>query len=332
MNTLVWASASWREQAVVWLDERLAAGGISRTGAVEQPHLRPWATALTAPTTAGPVWLKAAGPGTAFEAGLYELLARVVPEQVLVPIAVDAARGWMLLPDGGPPLADRVAGAALADAFVAILPEYGRLQRALAPEIGTALAAGVSDMRAQAMPGRFDEAVESVTRGDADASAALRDVLALRDTYASWCERLAVAPVPASLDHNDLHPWNMLVSRLDHLHEVRFYDWGDTVVAHPFASMLVPLNWAQRRLELDLDAPELHRIRDAYLDVFSDLAPHAELVETLELACRVGKVARALTWARALAASDPGEIDDSFASAPLECLLSLLEDTYLVDA
>ena len=44
------------------------------------------------------------------------------------------------------------------------------------------------------------------------------------------------------------------------------------------------------------------RARDAYLGEFRDLGPHAELVATLELACRVAKVARALTWERALLA------------------------------
>ena len=78
-----------------------------------------------------------------------------------------------------------------------------------------------------------------------------------------------------------------------------------------------------------LTTPDLLGIRDAYLKIFSDLAPHAELVATLELACRVGKVARALTWARAVAQSDPDELDDHYARAPVACLRSLLDDSYL---
>src|SRR5262249_25060389 len=106
-----WATARWRRAATTWLDEQLDNQGIRRTGDVKQPHLRPWATVLSAPTTPGRVWLKALGPATAFEAGLYQLLRRAVPQRVLAPIAVDASRGWILLPDGGPPLADRLAGA-----------------------------------------------------------------------------------------------------------------------------------------------------------------------------------------------------------------------------
>jgi hypothetical protein len=51
----------------------------------------------------------------------------------------------------------------------------------------------------------------------------------------------------------------------------------------------------QHHLEVGLDDPAFLRIRDAYLDVFSDLAPQTELVEALELACHVREAARALT-------------------------------------
>lgn len=74
------------------MDEQLAGTGIERTGEVEQPRLRPWATLLTAPTTRGPVWLKAASPHTAFEVPLYGLLTRTLPDRVLTPIGADGAR------------------------------------------------------------------------------------------------------------------------------------------------------------------------------------------------------------------------------------------------
>jgi len=108
----IWASDGWRADAVAWLDEQLGAAGIRRTGDVEQPHLRPWATVLKVPTTRGPLWFKAAAPGAAFEVGIYELLARAVPDRVLLPIALDVERAWIVLSDGGPRLA---AGSEEAD-------------------------------------------------------------------------------------------------------------------------------------------------------------------------------------------------------------------------
>ena len=102
--------------------------GIERTGEVEQPRLRPWATLLTAPTDHGPVWLKAASPHTAFEVPLYELLARAVPDRVLTPIGADPERGWILLPDGGPSLGERLSGADVVEGWSRRSCSYGRLQ------------------------------------------------------------------------------------------------------------------------------------------------------------------------------------------------------------
>jgi len=322
-----WGSAQWRRVATAWLDERLAAAGVERTGEVTQPHLRPWATVLRADTTRGPVWLKATGSGTAFETPLYELLARTVPDRVLTPIGLDARRGWILLPDGGPPLGERLEGAELVDALVGALARYGRLQRELEPAVDDLLAAGVADMRPAAMPRRLDEALAAVA-GDGAGDEVGRRVVAMRPTVAGWCERLAASPVPASLDHNDLHPWNILGEAPD---RVRYYDWGDSVVAHPFAATLVPLGFVQRGLDAALDDPRLLRARDAYLDAFDDLGSRAELAETLELACRVGKVARALTWHRAVrSAREQGEeIEPYYAAAPRQTLAAVGDDSYL---
>jgi hypothetical protein len=329
----VWSSAGWRAQAVAWLDERLAAAGMKRTGDVEQPHLRPWSTVLRAPTSAGPVWLKAAGPGARFEAGLAELLARTVPDHVLAPIGVDAGRGWIVLPDGGRSLGERTEGAELVEGLVAALVQYARLQRELAPRVDELLALGVADMRPAAMPARFAEARAAVRAvgehlARSDDLAVERRVAPLEDAVAGWCERLAASPVPASLDHNDLHPWNVLGEGSG---DVRFYDWGDAVVAHPFAAMLVPLGFVRRGLGAGLDDPRFVRARDAYLGEFSDLAPHEELVGELELACRVAKIARVLTWDRAVrSAWEQGEtVDEYWTTAPVETLASLLDESYL---
>ncbi|MGH9039817.1 MAG: phosphotransferase [Acidimicrobiia bacterium] len=328
----VWSSPGWRAEAVAWLDDQLGAAGMERTGDVTQPHLRPWATALRAPTTAGVVWLKAPGPGTVFEVGLYQLLSRTAGEWVLTPIAADRDRGWILLPDGGPPLGECLAGPGLAEALMDALVAFGRLQRELAVHVDEVLALGVSDMRPAVMPQRFGEALAVIealvadhgSPGDRDT---VRRVAAMETTVASWCEGLAASPVPASIDHNDLHPWNILGQG----DAVQFYDWGDSVVAHPFAAMLVPIGYLRGQLDVGQDDPRFLRARDAYLDVFAAGASRAELVATLELACRVAKMARVLTWDRALrAARDQGEaIEERFAMAPLETLAALLDDSYV---
>jgi hypothetical protein len=320
-----WTSATWRESALAWVDARLAEAGLQRMGDAEQTRVRPWATVLRVPVAHGSVWFKAAGSGTAFEVPLYALLARAVPGHVLAPIAADPHRGWILLPEGGLTLADRAAGAELLDGLVDALVQYGRVQRELEPHVEAMLALGVPDMRPAAMPGRFREALDAAGGGDATT---LRRIAAMEASVRGWCERLAASPLPPSLDHNDLHPRNVLV---DGAGAMRYYDWGDSVVAHPFAAALLPLGLVRSGLGSGLGDPRFLRARDAYLDVFSDRTPRAELARTLALACHVAKIARALTWERALRAAreQDEEVDPTWARAPLETLAMVLDESYL---
>ncbi|WP_211288977.1 phosphotransferase [Actinophytocola xinjiangensis] len=289
---------------VAWLDRQLTAAGRTRTGPVTEVRRRPWSSVYSAPTDHGTVWLKATGAGSAFEAGLHALIARVCPGDVPVPIAVDAARGWLLLPDGGP----TITGSVLTG-LVEILPKYALLQRKLTSHVDEMLTLGLTDMRPAAMPARLDEAIDAARRrGGGDGLAEIR---ALRPRFTRWCARLAESPVPASVDHNDLHPNSVFAAG------PRLFDWGDAVVAHPFASALVALQAAE--------GPDLVRLRDAYLEPFTDLAPHADLVGDLELACRVAKPARALVWDRALPRDESGPL----AQAPRRTLLALLDRNWL---
>ena len=314
MSVRLWTSDAWREQAVAWIDRRLAGAGAIRVGEVEQTRVRPWATVLRAPTTDGDVWMKAGGAATAFEAGLYELLAREAPEHVLTPLAVDAPRGWLLLPDGGPSLRDRLGGDAPAEAMARALAQYGRLQLALAPHAARLPALGVPDMRPELTVERFEEALEAAraTAPSAPAAAArLARAKGLRADVARWGERLAASPVPASLDHNDLHHDNVLGTG-----PYRFYDWGDAVVAHAFAVLYVPSQVLSRAA--------FERARDAYLAAFAELAPPARLAEEVDLALRLARIARTLTWERALRSTRPGDpVDPGLAYAPFEELSAL---------
>jgi hypothetical protein len=329
MSQSLWATSAWREGAVAWLDERLAELGIRRSGDVEQPHLRPWATALRVPTDHGIVWLKAAGPGTAFEVHLYELLQRAARGRVLEPLVVDRERGWLVLPDGGAVLGERAKEEGFLDDYAQALAQYGVLQRELAPHVDALLERGVADMRPAILPRRFDEALEAVRpyveRQGTDAERVrYEQVIGLRDRFALGCRELAASPALPSLDHNDLHPWNIFAKRgAAGALEARFYDWGDSVIAHPFAVLLVPLTVMPPRLGIEPSDPRLLRMRDRYLEVFGDLAPHAELVATADLACRVGLAARTLVWQRCLD-TIRGEPND-LAGTPLETLTALLD-------
>ncbi len=289
-------TAAWRDEVLAWVTD---ATGLRPVGEVTQRH-RAWSTVLRVPTDEGQVWVKEPCAGMAHEVGLHALLARVAPDAVAAPLAVDGRR--LLLPDTGPSVrdTDRDPSAALTEA----LPRYARLQRALAPHLDAMRALGVPDATPPALSARYAEAVATIGAGDGH-----------RDEVAGWAAELD-GTVASTVDHQDLHVGNVLL-------DGRFADWGDAVLAHPFASLLVALGSLRRTLEVATDDPAITRPRDAYLDVFADLAPRDELRDLAETACRAAVIARALTWQRAVAG------DPRFAGAPRETLAALGDPDWL---
>jgi hypothetical protein len=238
----------------------------------------------------GAVWFKANPPASVFEAGLTEALADWAPQHVLRPLAVDAARGWSLLPDGGPRLADVLdAGPDDPRLWEGLLSRYAALQRSLLPYTARIEALGVPAARTAELPAAFDRLVAANTA----LTTAERELLhGLRPRVARWCEELAGSGIGDCLDHADLHENQVFVPAPGRF---TFFDWGDAAVSHPFCSFLVPARRAAERHGPGI----LPRLRDAYLEPWTgDGRTAAELRRALRLAWRLGPLGRAVSWGR----------------------------------
>ena len=302
-----WRDPAWLDPALDWARERLAERGLPVTGQPEQVHVRAWSTAFRIPAGDRAVWLKSVGVGSAQEPVLAEVLGVVAPDRVLVPLAVDRPRRLVLLPDGGSTL--RATGrSAEPETWEALLADYAELQIAVAPHAEELVAQGVPDTR----PARLPDLVGALLADDAAVLAGRPDGLdpAVRQRlldglgqYADLCRALDDGPVPASLQHDDLHDANVFVDGARH----RFFDWGDASVSHPFLSLLIPLRVATGALGVADDDPVLRRLRDAYLRPWTAFADAGTLRELCDAALWVTPLQRALTWHRILLGVHPGE-------------------------
>ncbi|MFD7495086.1 phosphotransferase [Streptomyces sp. NPDC059832] len=288
-----WERQDWREAVFGWAERGLAAHGLRETGP-RKVRLRPWSVLVRMSVAGGDVvWFKANPPASAFEAGLTEALARWVPGYVLKPLAVDAGRGWSLLPDGGTLFRDALDSAALTAvdprAWEEPLRQYAGMQRALVPYTDEIERLGVPGARTTVLPETFDRVVEENTALETADREVLRE---LRPRLAGWCEELAAAGIADTLDHSDLHDGQLFAPEPGRF---TFFDWGDAAVAHPFCSLLVPARAARERF-----GPEvLPRLRDAYLEQWTgDGRTQAELRRALSLAWRLGAIGRACSWGR----------------------------------
>ncbi|WP_405063482.1 aminoglycoside phosphotransferase family protein [Kribbella sp. NBC_01505] len=266
-----WDHAAWRREATGWLVEQLDQLGIRETGPM-RVRLRPWSVIVRV-EAAEPLWFKANPAGSAFEPALTRRLAQLVPDHVLTPYAVDAERGWSLLPDGGQLLRDVERE---PRHWAEALGQYAEFQRALVDHVHELDQLGVPDGRPAVLPELFDQL--------AGADQRLRK---LRPELVEWCTELASFGIPDTIDHADLHENQIFTGD-----RYTFFDWGDAVVAHPFCSLLVPIERAAHEL-----GPEvIPRLRDAYLEHWP--GDSRTLRRAADLAWQLGSLTRATSWQR----------------------------------
>ncbi|WP_405980744.1 aminoglycoside phosphotransferase family protein [Streptomyces sp. NBC_00158] len=295
-----WDRPDWRAEALDWAGAALAAHGLDESGPREV-RLRPWSVLVRFSVgAAGPVWFKANPPASAFEAGLTRALADWVPGSTLRPLAVDAARGRALLPDGGPlfrQVLDEDRGGDGPRAWETVLGRYADLQRSLLPHTPEIEELGVPGARTAELPGILDRMLaENTALDDTDR----RALHALRPRFADWCAELAGTGIGDTLDHSDLHEAQLFAPGPGRF---TFFDWGDASVTHPFCSLLVPARAAARRY-----GPEvLPRLRDAYLEPWTGdgLTPE-ELRRAAGLAWRLAAIGRVSAWGRFFPAAPSG--------------------------
>ncbi|MEU9633894.1 phosphotransferase [Streptomyces tendae] len=310
-----WEEPAWRTEAIGWIEARLAARGLRPTGR-RRVRLRPWSVLLRLSVEGDDaVWFKANPPASAFEGALTAALARWVPGHVLEPLAVDTRRGWSLLPDGGPLFRDVLARETVtAGAWEDLLGRYGAVQHALTPRAGEIERLGVPAVPADALPGVLDRLDE--TPLPSRDRAALRG---LRPRLSDWCAELAALGVPDSLDHADLHDGQVFRPAPGRF---TFFDWGDAVVAHPFAGLAVP---ARRAVEHH-GTGILPRLRDAYLEPWTGQGrTPAQLRRAVSLAWRLSALNRAAAYGR-LFPTASGGAGAATAAAGARCLLELLDE------
>ncbi|MEV0004600.1 aminoglycoside phosphotransferase family protein [Micromonospora sp. NPDC050980] len=304
-----WDAPAWRESASHWVAEQLGRYGRRVTGPVQE-RIRPWSLVWRVPTGDDDAWFKANSDDTRHEAGVLAALARLAPGRVPDPLAVDAGRGWSLLPEGGRTLRDALAVAPDPGRWERILPVYAELQRASAAHAGELLALGLPDHRPEALPRLFTDLLD-----DTDALLLGREggltpetharLRVHADRYARDCRRLADLGIEPTVQHDDLHDGNVFVTA----DGPRFFDWGDASLAHPFGTLLVTLRSVAHAFELPAGDPALLRLRDAYLEAWSDRHDRAVLREAAALATTVTTVSRSLAWRRALPAADPARAE-----------------------
>ena len=295
-----WPTEEFREELATWCEAQVG----PLTG-LEQHKLRGWATVWRVTTADGAWFAKQNCPLQQVEVPLMAVLSRLTPDRI-VPVAA-AADGFLLTADQGPVFES--VGDDL-ESWARLAREAAAFQRELVPHREALLATGMTELT----PGQAPDYLAA--RIEQHAAMAPGDPLRLAPEVAdrlrghlpvvrAWADEVAALGLPLTLNHNDLH--NRNVCEVDG--RLRFFDFGDSLLTEPLGVLLIPLNILGASLDADGDDPRLWRVAEAALEVWSDLAPVADLRAALPAALQLGRLGRVESWVRC----QPSLLDDELA-------------------
>lgn len=312
-----WTLPGWQEQVYAWIRAQLAHQAIAITGEIEQPHIRPWSTVLRIPTAEGDIYFKAVNPDLIHEVAVTQALLNWFPDLMPRTYALDAAQGWMLMPDGGTRFREVNKAEHDLGRWERILPQYAETQIVLANRVPELLAMGVPDRRPAVLadlveqilddtPALMIEQTEGLTKEEYER------LLALRPRIRHLCKQLTDSPIPTSLDHGDFHDANIFLND----EQPVFFDWGDCSLGHPFFSLRTTFVNIEYIFELPEDAPPFARLRDAYLEPWTTFANHHRLEQIFNVAKQLAPLSALLRWHLAIQVLPEAERGEYAAAIP----------------
>lgn len=290
-----WDDDRWLDEASAWIRDRARAAGIRTVETIVVQKMARWSALIRAETSAGRLYLKAVPMFARHEPALMRRLSSDHPRHVPAVLSIDADRRWILMREvQGRPLYD----ASGLGCWQRALESFARIQRHYASQVQDLFQIGCPDRRPARLARDLADMQELLLADDSGSGALSHDERErVKDAMPAWQSRCARSPIArfpdATLDHGDLHPYNVLVTGDNSV----YLDWSSGAVGSPFFSPLILLGYAQQ------SHPELRRgydsLRHAYLRPWMAVAPLAELIEAFEYYRPLAYLNYALCVARA---------------------------------
>jgi aminoglycoside/choline kinase family phosphotransferase len=297
---LIWYDSEWQRGAHAWIRAQASRRSIQIIGDIQQPHAYAWSTVMRVETSEGTLFFKATAPETIYEIALTEELAGWFPDCLPELVALDTARGWMLMRDGGEQLRASIRPTGDLKPWEPVITRYAELQIGLAEHVDEILALGIPDHRPAALPALYSKLLTDKESLMLDQEKGLtsdefHQLQNLTTHFEQICADLTAFGIPDSLNHGDFHDGNVLLKN----GRITFFDWGDASVTHPFVSLRTFFVSMEISLKLDDWAPptpEMTALLNRYLESWERFAPSEQLLTIYHLSRPVASIAKTLAW------------------------------------
>jgi len=289
-----------------WAEDSLLSHGYTIKARPEDVQTTPWSCVKRFLTSDGYIYLKQTPPGLSLEPAITQILYDQFHANVPCIIAADKILNCFLMKDAGNPLRDFLKGNFQPDLLCQAIKTYTAIQYAVTAKLTIFTELGVPDWRLKELPRLYSEFIsqEALLKEDGLTQNELILLHKLSPQFSAMCEHLSRYKIPETLDHCDFHDNNILIE--DGTYHMTIIDLGETVVTHPFFSLLTCIRNARFRYALK-ETDEIYLgLQDACLDGhLFELEQRNILLEAFSLAEKLWPIYASLGEYRLMMSSNP---------------------------
>lgn len=294
-------------QITDWAKEVLLSKRYSLSALPEVIQATPWSSVTRFTTSNGYVYLKQTPPALSLEADIIKILRNEFNASVPVIIATNKNLNCYLMQDCGSSLRGLLKKDFQPDLLCQTIKTYTYIQDAAKKHTNTFIDLGVPDWNLDKLPLLYSQLLdrEDLLTADGMTTVELKQCRALYPKLVSMCDQLSKHEIPSTLDHCDFHDGNVLIT--DTTNNLTIIDWGETVITHPFFSLLTFLNTATRHYALKETDQVYLDLQNTCFANWSKTLFKNDLAAAISLAKKLWPVYAALCFYRLILSSDLAE-------------------------
>ena len=290
---------------VSWAVNYLMSSGYIINNPPETVQTTPWSSVTRFLTSNGYIYLKQTPPALSLEPDVTKILYDQFNANVPVIIAINKELHSFLMTDHGEPLRKFLKLNFQPDLLCQAIKIYSAIQIAAINHVDLFISIGVPDWRLNKLPDLYNSLIlqEDLLITDGITSEELKILDKLRPTFLSICEQLAQYKIPETLDHCDFHDNNILFNK--DTNKITIIDLGETVITHPFLSLISCLRNAYFRYNLKETDQTYINLQDACFENWLKFETKNNLLKIYDLAKILFYIYTTLGEYRLMIGSDP---------------------------
>lgn len=288
-----------------WADEYFSSHAYVIIKPSELIQKTPWSSVTRFSTDKGFIFLKQTPPALSLEPAVTKILYNQLHANVPIVIAFNESLHCFLMKDAGNPLRETLKLHFDGNLLCQAIKTYTEIQYASSEHINLFLDLGVPDWRLDKLPTLYGAFIkeEKCLIDDGLTTEELNTLQKLQPKFKHLCVQLSEYNIPETLDHCDFHDNNILIS--SDKNKITIIDLGETVISHPFFSLINCLRNAMFRYLLNkMDQPYID-IKQACLERWTRFDSKTNLSDAFLLAEKLWFIYESLGQYRLMTSCDP---------------------------